>query len=265
MLRSSFIKSAAVVFALGSFAAGATYANTTLKVAVNPVPHAEILNFVKPILAKDGVDLKVVEFTDYVLPNVSLVDKSLDANYFQTVPFLNNFNKEQKQNIVALDGIHIEPLALYSQKVKSLKDIKDGALIAIANDATNTGRALLLLQASGLIKLKDGVGFVATPADIVKNPKNLKFKLLEAALLARVLPDADAAVINANYALSAKLNPVKDSLFIEPKSSPYANVIAVRKGDEKKPEVVKLIKTLKSEQVRKFIEQRYKGAVVPAF
>ena len=235
-----------------------------VKVGATPVPHAELLNFVKPQLAKEGVDLQVIEFTDYVKPNLSLADKELDANFFQHVPFLEKTCQERNLKLTVLDKVHIEPMGCYSKKVKDLKDLPNGAKVAIPNDPTNGGRSLLLLEAAGLLKLKEGKGITATPNDLAANPKNLKIIEVESATLPRALDDTDLAVINSNFAMEAKLNPVKDSLFIE-KDSPYANVIAVRTGDEKRPELVKLAKALKTPEVKKFIEDKYKGAVVPAF
>ncbi len=235
-----------------------------LKVGATPVPHAELLNFVKPQLAKEGVDLQVIEFTDYVKPNLSLSDKELDANFFQHVPFLEKTCQERNLKLTVLDKIHIEPMGCYSKKVKDIKSLPNGAKVAIPNDPTNGGRSLMLLEAAGLLKLKEGKGITATPNDLAANPKNLKIIEVESATLPRALDDTDLAVINSNFAMEAKLNPVKDSLFIE-KDSPYANVIAVRTGDEKRPELLKLAKALKTPEVKKFIEDKYKGAVVPAF
>ena len=235
-----------------------------VKVGATPVPHAELLNFVKPQLAKEGVDLQVIEFTDYVKPNLSLSDKELDANFFQHIPFLEKTCQERNLKLVVLDKIHIEPMGCYSKKYKDIKSLPNGAKVAIPNDPTNGGRSLMLLEAAGLLKLKDGKGITATPNDLAANPKNLKIIEVESATLPRAMDDTDLAVINSNYAMEAKLNPVKDSLFIE-KDSPYANVIAVRTGDEKRPELLKLAKALKTPEVKKFIQDKYKGAVVPAF
>ena len=235
-----------------------------VKVGATPVPHAELLNFVKPQLAKEGVDLQVIEFTDYVKPNLSLADKELDANFFQHVPFLEKTCQERNLKLTVLDKVHIEPMGCYSKKFKDIKSLPQGAKVAIPNDPTNGGRSLMLLEAAGLLKLKEGKGITATPNDLAANPKNLKIIEVESATLPRALDDTDLAVINSNFAMEAKLNPVKDSLFIE-KDSPYANVIAVRTGDEKRPELVKLAKALKTPEVKKFIEDKYKGAVVPAF
>lgn len=236
-----------------------------LKVGATPVPHAEILNEIKPLLAKDGIDLQIIEFTDYVKPNLSLNDKEIDANFFQHEPYLKKFAADRKLDLVNLVAVHIEPMGVYSKKLKDIKSVPDGAKVTIPNDPTNGGRALNILAKAGLIKLKDGVGISATVGDIVENPKNLKITEAEAAMLPRTLDDVDLAVINSNFAMEAKLNPTKDALFIEPKDSPYANIVAVRKGDENRKEIQALKKALTSPEVKKFIEEKYKGAVIPAF
>ena len=236
-----------------------------LKVGATPVPHAEILNEIKPLLAKDGIDLQIIEFTDYVKPNLSLNDKEIDANFFQHEPYLKKFAADRKLDLVNLVAVHIEPMGVSSKKLKDIKSVPDGAKVAIPNDPTNGGRALNILAKAGLIKLKDGVGISATVGDIVENPKNLKITEAEAAMLPRTLDDVDLAVINSNFAMEAKLNPTKDALFIEPKDSPYANIVAVRKGDENRKEIQALKKALTSPEVKKFIEEKYKGAVIPAF
>ena len=236
-----------------------------LKVGATPVPHAEILKVIQPILAKDGVELKIVEFTDYVRPNVALAEKELDANFFQHLPYLQQFAADRKLDLVSLIAVHIEPMGVYSKKIKNLNEVSNGGIVAIPNDPTNGGRALSILAQAGLIKMKDGVGVKGTVKDVTDNPKKLVFKELEAPQLPRSLDDVMLAVINSNYALEAKLNPTKDALFIEKKESPYANILAIRKGDEKRPELVKLAKALTSPDVKKFIDDKYKGAVVPAF
>lgn len=237
----------------------------TLKVGATAVPHAEILNDIKPALAKEGVDLQIIEFSDYVKPNLALNDKELDANFFQHEPYLDTFVSERKLALVSAGKVHIEPMGIYSKTIKNLQDIQNGAKIAIPNDPSNGGRALALLESAKLLKLKDGVGVKATVGDITQNDKKLKIVEIEAALLPRSMDDTDLSVINSNFAMEAKLNPVKDSLFTEPKESPYANIVAVRKGDESRPEIQKLMKALQSPEVKKFIEEKYKGAVVPAF
>ena len=237
----------------------------TLKVGATAVPHAEILNDIKPALAKEGVDLQIIEFSDYVKPNLALNDKELDANFFQHEPYLDTFVSERKLALVSAGKVHIEPMGIYSKTIKNLQDIPNGAKIAIPNDPSNGGRALALLESAKLLKLKDGVGVKATVGDITKNDKKLQIVEIEAALLPRSMDDTDLSVINSNFAMEAKLNPVKDSLFTEPKESPYANIVAVRTGDESRPEIQKLMKALQSPEVKKFIEEKYKGAVVPAF
>ncbi|MCX7904552.1 MAG: MetQ/NlpA family ABC transporter substrate-binding protein [Caloramator sp.] len=234
-------------------------------VGATPVPHAEILNFIKPKLEEKGIKLEIKEFTDYITPNIALNDKQLDANFFQHVPYLETFNKEKGMNLIAIAKVHVEPMGAYSIKYKNKDEIPNGAIIAIPNDATNEGRALLLLEKQGFIKLKDSTNLTSTPKDIIENPKNLIFKELEAAQLPRVLKDVDIAIINTNYALEANLNPVKDSLFIEDKESPYSNILAVRPEDKDNPLIQELIKALQSEDVKKFIEEKYNGAVIPAF
>lgn len=236
-----------------------------LKVGATPVPHAEILNLIKPKLAKDNIDLQVIEFSDYIKPNMSLNDKELDANFFQHIPYLEKFAAERKMALVSLVSVHIEPMGVYSKKIKDIKAVPAGAKIAIPNDPTNGGRALSILAKAGLFKMKDGVGVNGTPNDIKDNPKGYKIVEIEAALLPRSLDDVTLSVINSNFAMEAKLNPTKDAIFSEPKDSPYANIVAIRKGDEKRAELQKLKAAITSPEVKKFIEDKYKGAVVPAF
>lgn len=236
-----------------------------LKVAANPVPHAEILEQVKPILAKEGVDLQIIEFTDYIQPNMALSSHEVDANFFANVPYQNNYNKDHGTNFVSFAPVHIEPLAIYSQKIKDLKDLPNGAKVAIPSDPTNSARALLLLQSAGLVTLKDPNGLTNTPFNITSNPKNIQITELEAAQIPRSIQDLDAAVINANYALPAGLNPTKDGLFVEKADSPYANLLSVNPGDENKPAIQKLAKALQSPEIKKFIEEHYNGAIIPAF
>ena len=236
----------------------------TLKVGVSPVPHAEILGAVKDKLAKEGVNVEIIEFTDYVQPNLALNDKNLDANYFQHKPYLDEFARSRNLKLVSAGAIHLEPMSVFSKKIKDLKDLPDGARVAIPNDPTNGGRALLVLQSAGLIKLRDGALITATPQDITENKKNLQFSELEAPQLPRSLEDADISVININFALEAKLNP-KDAIFTESSDSPYANIVAVREGDETRPEIKKLIEALTSQESKDFIEKKYNGAIKAAF
>ena len=236
----------------------------TLKVGVSPVPHAEILGAVKDKLAKEGVNVEIIEFTDYVQPNLALNDKNLDANYFQHKPYLDEFARSRNLKLVSAGAIHLEPMSVFSKKIKDLKDLPDGARVAIPNDPTNGGRALLVLQSAGLIKLRDGAPITATPQDITENKKNLQFSELEAPQLPRSLEDADISVININFALEAKLN-TKDAIFTESSDSPYANIVAVREGDENRPEIKKLIEALTSQESKDFIEKKYNGAIKAAF
>ncbi|MGW1406902.1 MetQ/NlpA family ABC transporter substrate-binding protein [Streptomyces sp. NPDC002403] len=237
-----------------------------LVVAASPTPHADILDFVKKNLAeKAGLKLEVKEFTDYVLPNTATETGQVDANFFQHQPYLDDFNKKKNTHLVPVGTVHLEPLGLYSKKVKDLKDIKAGQTVAVPNDTTNEGRALQLLAENGLITLKDGVGTSAGLSDIT-DKKGLEFKELEAATVPRALNDVDAAVINGNYAIEADLKPAKDALVLEKADgNPYANIIAVKKGNEQDPRVQKLVKLLHSDEVKKFIEDTYQGSVVPAF
>ncbi|QJT00542.1 ABC transporter substrate-binding protein [Streptomyces asoensis] len=253
--------------ACGSDKDAASDTSGPLTVAASPTPHAEILNFVKDNLAKKaGLDLEVKEFTDYVTPNTATEDGSVDANYFQNQPYLDDFNKKNGTHIVPVVTVHLEPLGLYSHKVKSADALKSGATVAVPNDSVNEARALKLLAANKLITLKDGVGNDATPADITENPKKLKFKELEAAQTPRSLDDVDAAVINGNYAIEADLKPASDALVLESaKDNPYGNFLAVKDGNEDDPRVKKLAKLLTSAEVKKFIEDKYDGSVIASF
>ena len=240
-------------------------ADTTITVGATPVPHADILNFIAPEMKKQGVTLKVLEFSDYVKPNMALADKEIDANFFQHKPYLDSFAKERGLKLSSLVAVHIEPMGVYSKKFKDVRSVPDGAKIAIPNDPTNGGRALKVLETAGLIKLKPEAGILATVGDVAENPKKVKFIEIESAQLPRALDDVDLAVINSNYALGANLNPLKDAIAIEAKDSPYANVVAVRTGEENRAEFQKLKAALSSPELKKFLEEHYKGAVVPAF
>lgn len=249
----------------GNAAKNETPAAESVKLVVGAtVPHADILKFIAPKLKEEGVELKVVEFNDYVQPNVQLYEKQLDANYFQTQSYLDVQNKENNYDLVTILGVHIEPMGAYSKKYTSTDEIPDGAKVAIPNDASNGGRALLLLEKQGLIKLKDDAGTTATKADIVENLKNLEIVESEAAMLPRQLEEVDFAVINTNYAIEAKLSP-KDALFIEAKDAPYANILVARPDNKDSDAIQKLAKALTSEEVRTFINDTYEGALVPAF
>jgi D-methionine transport system substrate-binding protein len=247
--------------ALAAFSAQAE----SLSVAATAVPHAEILEFVKPALAKDGVELNIKVFTDYVQPNVQVAEKRLDANFFQHQPYLDEFNKSRGTELVSVAGVHVEPFGAYSSQHKTLADLPQGANVVIPNDATNGGRALLLLQKAGVITLKPEAGILATPKDIVENPKAIKVRELEAATLPRVLTQVDLALINTNYALEAKLNPTKDALAIEGSDSPYVNILVARADNKDNAALQKLAKALNSAEVKAFIAEKYQGAVVPAF
>ena len=251
----------AAVAAVAAFSAHAG----DLSVAATPVPHAEILEFVKPALAKEGVNLKVKVFTDYIQPNVQVAEKRLDANFFQHQPYLDEFNKAKGTHLVSVAAVHLEPLGAYSSKYKKLDELKDGSTVVIPNDATNGGRALLLLDKAGLIKLKDSTNILSTVKDITANPKNLKFRELEAATIPRVLTQVDLALINTNYALEAKLNPEKDALVIEGSDSPYVNILVARPDDKDSADMQKLVAALHSPEVKAFINEKYKGAIIPAF
>ena len=254
-----------LVLLVGILAAGQGSAATVLKVGASPTPHAQILELIKPQLEKEGITLQIVEFQDYVQPNLALAEGELDANYFQHVPYLNQFAKDHNLDLTYIAKVHIEPMGVYSRKIKSLKELSDKAIVAIPNDPTNGGRALLLLQQAKLITLRKDAGLTATELDIAKNPKHLQIKPLEAAELPRALEDVDAAVINTNYALLAKLVPTKDALVMEGSQSPYANILAVRTKDKNNPALKKLAKALTSKVVKDYLLETYKGSIVPAF
>lgn len=242
----------------------------TITVAATPSPHAEILNdAVKPLLEKEGYTLEVKEFTDYVQPNTVTEEGEVDANYFQHITYLNNFNEEKGTHLVSVADVHYEPFGLYPGKTKSLDALADGATVAVPNDATNEARALLLLQDAGLITLKDDAGINATVNDIVSNPKNLQLKEVEAATVPNIVADVDIACINGNYAQAAGLSVEKDALSVEATDSlaaeTYANVLVVKDGNQDSEKIQALAKALKSDAVRDFINKTYEGAVVPVF
>lgn len=246
---------------------GNASAATQIRVGASPTPHAEILKQAAEILKPQGYDLQIIEYSDYVQPNMALEGKELDANFFQHKPYLDDFNKEKGTSLVSIGAVHYEPFGIYAGKTKALSDLKDGALVAVPNDTTNEARALLLLQDKGLIKLKDGAGLTATRRDIAENPKKLKIEEIEAAQLVRALPDVDIAIINGNYAILGGLK-VKDALAAESADSvaatTYANILAVRKGEEQRPDLQALVKALKGEKVKEYMNKKYEGAVVPA-
>ncbi|MEV7022999.1 MetQ/NlpA family ABC transporter substrate-binding protein [Kitasatospora sp. NPDC093558] len=267
---TSVLATAGLAFSLAACSSSGSSSsdpNAPLKVVASPTPHGQILKFVKDNLAdKAGLKLDIKEVTDYVTPNTAVQDGSADANYFQHVPYLEDFNKKNGTTIVSVEPVHLEPLGVYSKKIKSITDLPDGATIGLPNDATNEGRALKLLADNKLITLKDGVTTAATPADITGNPKNLKWKELEAAQLPRSVADLDAAVINGNYALDSGLKPATDALVLEKaEGNPYANILAVKKGKENDPRVKKLAELLHSPEVKKYIDDTFKGSVIPAF
>jgi len=237
----------------------------TLKVAASPTPHAEILALVVDDLAAQNIELVVTEYGDYVIPNTAVEEGDEDVNFFQHVPYLDNFNVEHGTHLVSVAPIHVEPMGLYAGKSADLNNLPDGASVAVPNDVTNEARALLLLETLGLIKLAEGAGLEATPIDIVENPKNLTFNELEAAMVPTILSEVDIAIINSNFALQAGLNPMEDSLAMEGGESPYANILVVKEGNESNEAVQALIAALQSDEVRDFILETYEGAVVPAF
>lgn len=236
-----------------------------LVIGATPVPHQEILELVKDDLKNQGVELEIIQFNDYIQPNKLLGTKELDANFFQHVPYMEEFGKENNLDLVQVGGVHVEPMAVYSKKIKNINELKDGDSVLIPNDPTNGGRALILLDKAGVIKLKDNKNLLATVNDIVENPKNIKISQLAPEQLAPRLDEVAAAIINANFALDAKLSFTNDTVLVEDKDSPYVNVVTVLKGREGEEKIQKLIKALQSEKVKKFIDEKYKGSVVPAF
>ncbi|MHA6533303.1 MetQ/NlpA family ABC transporter substrate-binding protein [Paenibacillus sp. BAC0078] len=237
----------------------------TLVVGASPKPHAEILKAIAPLLEKQGIKLEIKEFTDYILPNTQLAEKSLDANFFQHKPYLDDQNQKNGTDLVSVAAVHVEPFGAYSKKIKSIDELADGAKVAIPNDPTNGGRALILLAKNGLIKLKDDTNITSTTADITENKKNLKIIELEAAMLPRQLDEVDLALINTNYALEAGLVPTKDALFIEGGDSPYANLLVARPDNKDSDAIKKLAAALTSPEAKAFIEKEYQGSIIPAF
>lgn len=258
--------------AAGSSEAGSSAAEATgdkvITVGASPSPHAEILEAAKEALKAEGYELKVVEYTDYVQPNLALESKSLDANYFQHLPYLENFNKERGTKLVSAAAIHYEPFGIYAGKSKDLKNLPEGAKIAVPNDVTNEARALLLLADQGLITLKDNTDINATKQDIVENPHNIEIVEVEAAQVPRSLQDVDFGVVNGNFAIASGLN-VADALATEAADSvaakTYANIVVVREGDENSEKTQALVKALTTAEIKQFIENKYQGAVVPIF
>lgn len=267
MKRLSFVVPAVILAAGVVFAAGSKQTGSkTLVVGASPTPHAVLLNLVKEDYAALGYDLRVIEFTDYITPNTALISGDLDANYFQTVPYLES-SEDWKAKLSFLWGVHVEPFGLYSNKYKAVTEIPDGATIAIPNDPANGGRALLLFQANGLLKVNPAAGLRPTDLDIIENPHNFRFRALEAAQLPRSLGDVDAAGINGNYAIEAGINPAQDALIIEGSDSPYVNGLVVRKGDEADPRVAALKQVLQSQKVKDYIagNKEFAGGVVATY
>lgn len=256
---------ASALFALAACSKGNDTSADTLSVAATAVPHAEILEHIKPALARQGVDLEIRVFNDYVQPNMQVAQKQIDVNYFQTRPYLDDFNANRGTKLVPFAGIHVEPMGGYSRKWKSLDQLPSGAVVAIPNDPGSANRALVLMEKSGLLSLRERGSAFATLKDIASNPKQLQFRELEAATMPRVLDQLDLALINTNYALDAKLSPIRDALLIEGKDSPYLNYVVGLEERRNDPRVVKLIAALKSDDTRAFIEKTYAGAVLPAF
>lgn len=273
----SFIKKAVTLAALASlcvFAAGCGSSDNNSKsassdkkevtVGVTPGIHAEIMEQVKKEAAKQGITIKIMEFSDYVTPDVALSNKEIDMNSYQHKPYMDNLVKDKGLKIVSIGQTVVAPIGLYSHKIKSLDEVKDGMTVAVPNDPTNGARGLLLLQKAGFIKIKDGVKY-PTPQDITDNPKHLQIKELEAAQIPRSLDDVDFAAINTNYAMDAGLNPVSDALLREDKDSPYANILAVHEDDKDNPTLKKIVEIYNSDVIKKYIENHYKGALIPAF
>jgi D-methionine transport system substrate-binding protein len=242
----------------------AASAGDTLTVAATAIPHAEVLEFIKPKLAAEGLKIEIKVFNDYVQPNTQLMERRLDVNYFQTKPYLDEFNASRGADLITVAGVHVEPLGAYSRRFRSLAQLPNGAEVAVPNDASSIGRSLILLQKAGLIRLKDATNPLQTLRDISDNPKNLRFRELESATLPRVLDQVDMAVINTNYALDAGLKPKTDALTLEGADSPYVNYLVARPDNRTDPRIVALAAMLRSQAVKDFIAAKYDGAVIPA-
>lgn len=270
-MRKKFISSIILVVVIGlvvgcsALSGTETSKVTTLKVGATPVPHGELLKLIKDDLNKEGIELEIVEFTDYVKPNLALNDEEIDANFFQHVPYLDNFNSEHNLTLKSVGTIHVEPLGVYSNTIDKITDLEDGSIVAIPADSVNGARALLLLESNGLLTLDDEVGLEATEKDINRNPKNLKFKAIEAAQIPRVLQDVTIGVINGNYAIEAGINPLEDALILEDGDSPYANIVTTRVDNQESEAIQTLLSHLQSDKVKEYILETYDGAVVPAF
>lgn len=239
-------------------------ASEKIVIGVSPAPHGEIIEHLQPEFKKEGLDVEIKTFDDYILPNEALNDGDLDANYFQHKPYLEQFDKDHNMKLVSIGGVHIEPMGFYSKKYKSVDELKDGDEILVPNDPSNEGRALLLLQSKGLIKLKDPKNLSSTEKDIVENPKNLKITPTDAPLIASAYVDVAGGIINSNFVITNGIDP-KTALFQEGKDSPYVNIVAVKEENKDEPKFKKLMKVLHSDACKKFIEEKYKGQVVPAF
>ena len=271
MTKKIFALTLALVLCLGALAgcggsgSGDAAKTVVLNVAASSTPHAEILEQVVDVLAEQGIDLQIHEYGDYVVPNTAVEEGAEDVNFFQHLPYLENFNAENGTHLVSVAGIHIEPMGIYAGNTASLDALADGATVAVPNDVTNEARALMLLEAQGLITLDPAAGVEATPNDIVDNPLNLTFNEVEAAMVPNIVSEVDIAIINSNYAMEAGFNPVEDSLAIEDAESPYVNILVVKEGNENDPAVQALIAAIETDAVRDFILDSYDGAVVPVF
>ncbi|MEG0677438.1 MAG: MetQ/NlpA family ABC transporter substrate-binding protein [Comamonas sp.] len=265
LTKRALLRSTLAVAAAATLGFSAHANDQTLKIGVTAGPHAQIMEVVKKVAAKNGLNLKIVEFGDYVQPNAALSAGDLDANSYQHRPYLDAQVKDRGYKIGWVADTVNFPIGIYSKKIKKLADLPNGAKFGLPNDPTNGGRALLLLQSQGLIKLKDNAGLKATPLDVVSNPKKLKFVELDAAQLPRSLDDLDASTVNTNFAIAAGLNPKSDAIALESAKNPYVNILVVRDADKQKPWVPALVKSYQSEEVRQFIDKEFKGSVFPAF
>ena len=267
MQRRSIFKVLAVAGSLAASMtfAGVAHADDTIKIGVTAGPHGQIMEEVKKVAARDGLNIKIIEFSDYVQPNAALAAGDLDANSYQHQPYLDAQVKDRGYKIVSVAQTVNFPMGIYSKKIKSLSELKEGARVALPNDPTNGGRAFLLLEKQGLIKLRAGAGLKATPLDVAENPKKLRFVELDAAQIPHSLADVDIAAINTNFALEAGLSPRRDAIAIDPPNGPYANVLVVREQDKSKPWVAKLIKAYHSPEVKQFIDTKFQGAVVTSW
>lgn len=263
-MRQSIVLTVLLI-AVVAFSGVAAAETTVLRVGASTLPHAPILEFVKPMLAEEGIELQIIEFSDYVLPNLALGNGEIDANFFQHVPYMEDFAANHRLSLTWTEKVFIAPIGLYSRKVDSIDELPRGARIAIPNDVTNGGRALVLLAEAGLLELREGVGSAATVFDIVSNPMNFRFLELEAPLLPRALDEVDAAFINQTYALEANLKPTEDAILLEGAESPYANVVAARTDNADDPAIQKLGEVLTRPEVREFILEYFDGSLVPTF